>query len=205
MRLTSHFAAFAILSASVACGQAPVPKHYEPTWASLDSRPIPQWFKDAKFGIFIHWGLYSVPSWGAKGSYAEWYWNYMQDHNGPTWKFHQRVYGPNFKYEDFASQFHAELFDPQAWAEVLARSGARYVALTSKHHEGFALWPSAEATKTWGRPWNSVDTGPKRDLLGDLSVAVRARGLKMGIYYSLYEWYNPLYRTDFARYRDEHF
>ena len=73
------------------------------------------------------------------------------------------------------------------------------VALTSKHHEGFALWPSKDASRTWGRPWNSVEQGPHRDLLGDLTDAVRAKGLTMGIYYPLYEWYNPLYLSDKPR------
>ena len=76
---------------------------------------------------------------------------------------------------------------------------------TSKHHEGFCLWPSAEASRTWGRPWNAVEIGPKRDLMGELSAAVRKRGLKFGFYYSLYEWYNPLWLKDRKRYVDEHF
>ena len=117
---------------------------------------------------------------------------------------HKQLYGADYPYADFAPQFHAELFDPAHWADVFQRSGAKYVALTSKHHEGFALWPSAEASKTWGRPWNAVETGPHRDLLGDLSSAVRGKGLKMGIYYSLYEWYNPLYLSDKPRYVAEH-
>ena len=205
MKLAIPFCVLGLMSwATGALGQGTVGP-YKPDWASLDARPIPQWFTDAKFGIFIHWGLYSVPAWGPKGSYAEWYWNAMQDHNGPTWKFHERVYGADFPYSAFAPMFKAELFDPQQWADIFARSGARYVVLTSKHHEGFCLWPSAEADRTWGRPWNSVSTGPHRDLLGDLAKAVRARGLHMGIYYSLYEWFNPLYRSDFPRYRDEHF
>ncbi len=78
------------------------------------------------------------------------------------------------------------------------------MVLTSKHHDGFALWPSEQASKTWGRPWNAVETGPKRDLLGDLTNAVRARGLRMGFYYSLYEWYNPLWQKDRKRYAVEH-
>ena len=178
---------------------------YQPNWDSLDSRPVPQWFKDAKFGIFIHWGVYSVPAWGPKGQYAEWYWHDMQNPNGPTWKFHERVYGDGFPYQDFAPRFTCEMWDPAQWADLFARSGAKYVVLTSKHHEGFCLWPSNEANRDWGTLWNSVDVGPRRDLLGDLTKAVRARGLKMGFYYSLYEWYNPLYKSDFARFRDEHF
>src|SRR5712692_7446528 len=82
--------------------------------------------------------------------------------------------------------------DPDHWADIFARAGAKYVALTSKHHEGFTLWRNAEANKTWGRPWNAVDVGPKRDIALDLMEAGRRKNLHMGIYYSLYEWYNPL-------------
>ena len=190
---------------------------YQPTWDSIDSRPTPAWFTDAKFGIFIHWGVYSVPAYApvipGKLAYAEWYWNAMtQGKNNPkasaiqtgTWAYHQKQYGANTAYQDFAPQFHAELFDPDHWADVFARSGANYVALTSKHHEGFALWPSKEASATWGRPWNAVEIGPKRDLVGDLTDAVRKKGLKMGFYYSLYEWYNPVWLSDKPRYIREH-
>ncbi|MCL5019787.1 MAG: alpha-L-fucosidase [Patescibacteria group bacterium] len=172
---------------------------YKPTWESIDSRPLPQWYDEAKFGIFIHWGVYSVPAWGPKGKYSEWYWNDMQDKSGETWKFHVKTFGEQFKYQDFAPLFKAEMFNPDQWADIFARSGARYVVLTSKHHEGFCLWQSPDS---WN--WNSVDIGPHRDLLGDLTRAVRARGVKMGIYYSLYEWFNPIYRSNVKRYVQEH-
>ena len=191
---------------------------YQPNWASIDSRPTPKWYTDAKFGIFIHWGLYSVPAFAAvnvkdENPYAEWYWNSLTEgrkaggtsgHGAATVAFHNRVYGPNFPYQNFAPMFRAELFNPDEWADIFARSGARYVALTSKHHEGFALWKSTEANRTWGRLWNSVDIGPKRDLLSDLSEAGRRKGLHMGIYYSLYEWYNPLWLSNKKRYVSEH-
>jgi alpha-L-fucosidase len=191
---------------------------YQANWASLDKRPTPAWFSRAKFGIFIHWGVYSVPAFAAVGVrnenlYAEWYWNSLTQgknaktataRGAPTWAFHQRVYGADFQYADFAPLFKAEMFDPDQWADIFVRSGARYVVPTSKHHDGYAIWPSAEASRTWGRPWNSAEIGPKRDLLGDLSAAVRKRGLKMGFYYSLYEWYNPLWLSDRKRYVDEH-
>ena len=190
---------------------------YQPAWESIDKRPTPAWFGDAKFGIFIHWGTYSVPAYApvlpGKLAYSEWYWNAMtHGKDDPkadaiqtgTWAFHQKRYGADFPYQNFAPQFLAELFDPDHWAEVFARSGAKYVVLTSKHHEGFALWPSKEASATWGRPWNAVEVGPKRDVLGDLTDAVRRRGLRMGYYYSLYEWYNPLWLYDKPRYVREH-
>lgn len=189
---------------------------YKPNWESIDSRPVPTWFTDAKFGIFIHWGVYSVPSYApvipGKLAYSEWYWNAITEGqkskenpvNAGSWEYHKRMYGADYDYKDFAPQFRAELFDPEHWADVFQRSGAKYVALTSKHHEGFAMWPSKEASKSWGRPWNAVEIGPKRDLLGDLTNAVRAKGLKAGIYFSLYEWYNPLWLTDKPRYIAEH-
>src|SRR5215472_2492121 len=78
---------------------------YQANWDSLDKRPTPAWFEDAKFGIFIHWGVYSVPAWGPKGTYAEWYWHELHNTNSPTWKFHAQIYGKNFQYQDFAGQF----------------------------------------------------------------------------------------------------
>ena len=100
--------------------------------------------------------------------------------------------------------FRAELFDAEKWADIFARSGAKYIVPTSKHHEGFCLWPSAEASRDWGRPWNAVEIGPKRDLMAELAAATRKRGLKFGFYYSLYEWYNPLWLSDRKRFVDEH-
>src|SRR5881227_1107302 len=127
---------------------------YQPTWESVDKRPTPEWFSEARFGIFIHWGTYSVPAYApvipGKLAYAEWYWHAMtngrydpkaNDLERGTWAFHQKLYGTDFVYQNFALQFKAELFDPDHWADVFAGSGARYVVLTSKHHEGFALWP----------------------------------------------------------------
>ena len=180
---------------------------YAPTWASLDARPMPAWYLDAKFGVFIHWGVYSVPAYGQVGEYAEWYWNRIasKDAKWAKWKeWHAKNYGADFDYKDFAPMFKAELFDAKQWADLFARAGIKYVVPTSKHHEGFALWPSAEASRTWGRPWNAVEIGPKRDLLGELAEATRARGLKFGFYYSLYEWFNPLWLKDRARYVTEH-
>jgi alpha-L-fucosidase len=185
-------------------------KNYQPTWESIDSRPVPEWFEDAKFGIFIHWGLYSVPAYSPTvrdkvsvyEQYAEWYWSRWSKPSKTQHYFteyHDRVYGKDFKYQDFASHFKAEMFDPDAWAERFREAGAKYVVLTSKHHEGFTLWPSAQS---WN--WNSVDVGPHRDLCGDLTRSVKEKGLHMGFYYSLYEWFNPLYKADLPRYVDEH-
>jgi alpha-L-fucosidase len=195
---------------------AQTPGRYTPDWASLDRRAVPAWYDSAKFGIFVHWGVYAVPAWAPTGArvpvyekYAEWYERRVREDSargGPFWRFHARAYGPAARYRDFAAAFRAELWDPAAWADVFARSGARYVVLTSKHHDGFALWPSRESPG-----WNSAEAGPRRDLAGELAAAVRARGLRMGFYYSLYEWYHPLYTADTAggsagvrRYVDAH-
>ena len=176
---------------------------YEPTWESLDSRPIPAWFPDAKFGIFIHWGVYSVPAWirvreGRYASYAEWYYARVIGELKGDEDFHARTYGEDFAYRDFAPMFTAELFDPEFWAGLFAESGARYVVLTSKHHDGFCLWPTESPFK---RDWNSMAVGPKRDLVGELTAAVRSKGLRMGLYYSLIEWEtNRTRRTPSGRY-----
>ncbi len=205
-----------LLTLTLLCAAGAAAQSYQPNWESLDRRTTPAWFTDAKFGIFIHWGVYSVPAYApvisGKLAYAEWYWHAITEgqktHAGPvdagSWEMHKRLYGADYPYFNFAPQFHAELFDPAHWAEVFARSGAKYVVLTSKHHEGFALWPNAEASRDWGRPWNAVEIGPHRDLLGDLTSAVRSKALKMGVYYSLYEWYNPLYLSDKPRYVAQH-
>jgi len=179
--------------------QAPVDEQrtrYEPNWASLDTRPLPEWYDDAKFGIFIHWGVYSVPSWAPVGQYAEWYWYHLmeRDDGSATYDHHQQLY-PGQTYQDFASSFKAELFNATEWADLFRRSGAKYTVPTSKHHEGFTLWPNAQS---WN--WNSVDVGPHRDLLGEIMNATRAAGMHAGVYFSLFEWYNPLYLNNATEY-----
>ncbi|MCB0669798.1 MAG: alpha-L-fucosidase, partial [Saprospiraceae bacterium] len=188
-------------------------QNYEANWESLDSRPIAGWFEDAKFGIFIHWGPYSVPAWSPKGTYSEWYQYWLQNKtlfgNGhftgnEVVEYHNAKYGEGFPYYQFGDLFKAELFDPDAWAALFKKSGAKYVVLTSKHHDGFTLWPNKEANDR-GFAWNSMEVGAKRDLLGDLSLAVKAEGIKMGFYYSLYEWFHPWWINDRERFVDEHF
>lgn len=178
-------------------------QNYQPNWQSLDSRPVPQWFKDAKFGIFIHWGVYSVPGWSKKGDYAEWYQQGLQTNDTSRQKYHHQKFGDKTYYQ-LADDFKAELFNPDEWAKLFQKSGAKYIVLTSKHHDGFTLWPSATANKTWGFKWNAVDVGPKRDLLGDLFKAVRKTSVHAGMYYSLYEWFNPLWKSDPKKYATEH-
>src|SRR5581483_7258626 len=182
------------------------PEKYEPNLATLKRHPVPKWFDDAKLGIFIHWGLYSVPAWAPKlrkagkedidwaqfmadpsrwfknNPYAEWYLNTMKFKDSPTWKHHVETYGANFNYLDFIPMFNREVqkWNPDQMAELLKESGARYVVLTTKHHDGFTLWPSSVRN-----PHRRPDQqGSARDIVGDLTKAVRAQGLKMGLYYS---------------------
>jgi alpha-L-fucosidase len=178
-------------------------QNYQPTWESLDKRPTPTWFTDAKFGIFIHWGVYAVPGWSKKGDYAEWYQQGLQGNDTARQKFHKAKFG-NRTYYDLANDFKAELFNPDEWAKLFEQSGAKYIVLTSKHHDGFALWPSKEADRDWGFKWNAVDIGPKRDLINDLFKAVRKTSVHAGMYYSLYEWFNPLWKADKNKYATEH-
>ena len=153
-----------------------------------DSRPCPQWWKEAKFGIFIHWGVYSVPAFAPTSGekmnscYAEQYRGKIQNKVKSVVEHHEKRY-PGLSYEDLASRFTAENWNPDDWAKLFRRSGAKYVVLTSKHHDGFALWPSEQS-----RYWNSMAVGPKRDICGELTKAVREAGLKMGFYYSLFEY-----------------
>lgn len=180
---------------------------YEAAWPSLDRRPCPPWYDQAKFGVMIHWGVYSVPAWAPKRSevnrageaYAEWYGSAIRSRIGPYWAFHRNLYGERVGYEELAASFRAEMFDPRRWADLFVRSGARYVTLTSKHHDGFCLWPSASS---WN--WNSADIGPRRDIVGELSEAVKQSGLRMGLYYSLMEWFRPSYAQNPRRYAREH-
>ncbi|XP_041068035.1 tissue alpha-L-fucosidase-like isoform X2 [Carcharodon carcharias] len=156
-------------------------RRYQPDWKSLDSRPLPSWYDESKFGIFIHWGVFSVPSFG-----SEWFWwNWKALQQLEYVDFMKKNYPAGFTYPQFATEFTAEFFDPDQWAEVIRRSGARYVVLTAKHHEGFTNWGSPVS---WN--WNSIDTGPHRDLVGDLAAAVRKR-YKPDVIWSDGDWEAP--------------
>ncbi len=158
-------------------------------WQSLRERPYPQWFNDAKLGIFIHWSLSSVPAWSGKEQYAEWFLRGLLTGDTARINFQKRVFGENFTYDQYPPLFKGELFNADEWADLFANAGARYVVFVAKHHDGYCLWPSRFAPG-----WNSAETGPHRDITGELTTAVRSRGLKMGLYYSLPEWNNKLYR-----------
>ncbi|WP_328611942.1 alpha-L-fucosidase [Amycolatopsis sp. NBC_00345] len=161
---------------------------FRPTDASLSTHRAPYWFSDAKFGIFIHWGVYAVPAWAPVGQqYAEWYWQNLQDPNGATYAYHAKTYGEDFAYDDFIPMFTAKKFDPRSWVRLIEDAGAEYYVLTSKHHDGFALWD----TKLSDR--NSMKLGPKRNVVAELFAASRkyTPKLRNGLYFSLPEWFNP--------------
>ena len=154
-------------------GANPIPKGpFEPNWESIKKNyKMPQWFVDAKFGIMMHWGLYAVPA-----KQSEWYATHMYN-NPEIIKWHTEHFGApdKFGYKDFIPMFTAAKFDPDAWAELFRRSGAKYIVPTAEHHDGFALWDS-KLTK-----WDAMDMGPHRDLIGDLAKAARKHGLKFGV------------------------
>jgi len=149
------------------------------TAASKTDDPRLAWWQDARFGMFIHWGVYAVPG-------NTWH-GQSQAHSGENAEWlYQRVPIPVGDYKAFAKDFTAAQYDPKAWADVARDAGMRYVVLTAKHHEGFALWP----TKAPG--WNVMDSAAARDLVAPLAEAVRADGLKFGLYYSQsQDWTNP--------------
>ena len=206
MNRWSWLCVFPVLASAVFCAvcTAQQPVHYEPTLASLDQHPLPQWYADAKLGIFIHWGLYSVPGWAPlshpehdfrnvdyikNNPYAEWYLNAMRIPGSPTQAYQREHYGANFSYYDFAPIFNRESkkWKPEEWAKVFHDTGARYVVLTTKHHEGFTLWPSTTVNPNPSIPQN--ERHAERDIVGELTTAVRQEGMKMGLYYSGgYDW-----------------
>ena len=172
---------------------------YDACWESLNSRPVPQWFGEAKFGIFIHWGLYSVPAYTRNGEYAEWYMKQIENADHPTRIFHDRTYGKNFRYEDFVPMFKAELFDADKWADLFKKSGAKYLNFVSKHHDGYCLYKTPYAYN-----WNTADVGPHRDFLAEMKQSMEGTGVKFGVYHSVYEWFHPLYLKNPEEYATEH-
>jgi alpha-L-fucosidase len=164
----------ALIDAAVA--RLPANPHgpVQPTWESIRANyKDPDWFRDAKFGIMMHWGIYSVPAHG-----SEWYVRYMYDAKNTAFvRWHTEHYGPpeKFGYKDFIPMFTAAKWDPDAWAELFKEAGAKYVVCSGEHHDGFSNWAS-DINK-----YNAKNMGPKRDLVGDLTVAVRKKGLKAGV------------------------
>jgi alpha-L-fucosidase len=144
---------------------------FRPDWESLRTYEVPDWYKDAKFGIFIHWGIYSVPAFG-----SEWYPRQMYQEGSPEYKHHLAMYGSLTQagYKDFIPRFTAEHFDPEQWAELFKAAGAKYVVPVFEHHDGFAMYDSGLSD------WTAVKMGPRRDLYRDLAKSLRSRGLRLG-------------------------
>ena len=172
---------------------------FEPTWGSVRTHTVPDWYDDAKLGVFLHWGLYSVPAWAPQvpdiqtiltehdpawllrnSPYAEWYANTMRLDGSPTQEHHERTYGESYAYDRFVEPFDdaSANADLAALADLCRRSGAGYVVLTTKHHDGFCLWPAGLPHPVKGR------YHARRDLVGDLTDTVRSTGMRMGLYYS---------------------
>ncbi|WP_425433625.1 alpha-L-fucosidase [Kineococcus rhizosphaerae] len=144
---------------------------YQPTWESLQQYTAPRWYEDAKFGVFIHWGVYSVPAFG-----NEWYARNMYKQGTKEFEHHVATYGPHteFGYKDFVEQFRAPQFDPAAWAATFHRAGAQFVVPVAEHHDGFAMYATERSD------WNAAVRGPGRDVVGELGEAVRASGMVLG-------------------------
>ncbi|MDP9378601.1 MAG: alpha-L-fucosidase [Chloroflexota bacterium] len=172
---------------------------YKPNYESLKSHAVPDWYHDAKLGIFIHWGLYSVPGWAPptgdldkvvaeqgweawfkNNPYSEWYLNSLRFPDSPTRRYHSETYGEDFGYDGFVPMFEEAIqgWDPDEWAALFESIGARYVVLVTKHHDGFTLWPTHQPSPHK----ESYHTG--RNLVGELTASVRKRGMRMGLYYS---------------------
>jgi alpha-L-fucosidase len=153
------------------CKTTPEPETYQPDWESLAQHTAaPQWFRDAKLGIYFHWGVYTVPAYG-----NEWYPRWMHFKENDYYKHHVQKYGhpSEFGYHDFVPLFKAENFNPDEWADLFQQAGARFAGPVAEHHDGFSMWDS-EAT-----PWNAMDKGPERDITGELATALRKRDMRL--------------------------
>lgn len=190
-------------------------KMYEPNWNSLSTHPTPQWFKDAKFGVYTHWGPYSVPAFGFNGS---WYPHFMygQFNSGELagktddivkkmkdyQSYHIENYGDptEFGYKDFIPMFTAEKFDAEEWADLFSKAGAQYAGPVAEHHDGFSMWDS-KLTE-----WNASKMGPKRDVVGELEKAYRAAGMKFitTFHHSYNWWFFPTWDKRFDCSRPEY-
>ncbi|MCB9423371.1 MAG: alpha-L-fucosidase [Ardenticatenaceae bacterium] len=173
---------------------------YQPTLSSVQQHPLPDWYHDAKFGIFVHWTISSVPAYAPTGlgdignvfakdteaygftnqPYAEWYQNSLRIKGSPVYKYHHKTYGEDYPYENFAQTFNeaSQQWNPDTWTDLFGEAGARYVVLVTKHHDGFLLWDSQHPNP------KMPDYRTTRDVTGELTQSVTAKGMKMGLYYS---------------------
>ncbi len=177
-RALTNVSLFVLASVMFACNSKqarPVEAIYEPTWESLAKHNTqPEWFKDAKLGIYFHWGIYSVPAYD-----SEWYpaWMYYTNLDKNEWgagvhEHHVDTYGADFDYHDFIPQFKAEHFDAAEWGGLFQQAGARFAGLVAEHHDGFAMWDSEN------NQWNAAAMGPHKDIAGELLAELKKRDLK---------------------------
>lgn len=165
-------------------------EEYEPAWESLERHRVPEWLKDSKFGIYFHWGPYSVPAFE-----TEWYPHYMyrsdweEKRGRKVYKYHKENYGDpsEFGYKDFIPEFDGKNFDAEEWATICKEAGAKFAGISAVHHDGFCMWDS-ELTD-----WNSAEMGPEVDVVGELAEAVRNEGMKFvtAFHHAHTWWYCP--------------
>jgi len=165
---------------------------YEPTWESLRTHTTPKWFQDAKFGIYTHWGVYSVPACGPNGT---WYPYNMYREGTEQHEYHVKTYGPpsEFGYKDFVPMFRAERFHAEEWAELFKKAGAQFAGPVGEHHDGFSMWDSQFTD------WNATRMGPGRDVVGELESAIRAQGMRfmVALHHAENWWFYPHWREEF--------
>jgi alpha-L-fucosidase len=165
---------------------------YLPTWNSLRTHRTPQWLKDAKFGIYAHWGIYSVPAHGPNGT---WYPHFMYREGSPQYEYHLKTYGhpSKFGYKDFIPMFTAEKFDADEWAELFKSAGARFAGPVGEHHDGFAMWDTRYSN------WKATRMGPNRNVVKELEAAIRKQDMRflVALHHAENWWYFPHWRPEF--------
>ena len=139
---------------------------YKDNWESLAEYPVPTWYKNAKFGVFLHWGVYSVPAY-----YSEWYPRLMYYKGNPVYWHHKKKYGKNFNYRDFVPMFKAENFDAEKWVSILKNAGAKYIMPVGEHHDGYKMYDSDLSQ------WTSVKQAAHCDFLGELKKECEKQGV----------------------------
>jgi len=165
---------------------------YKLSWNSLKTHVTPTWFQDAKFGIYTHWGIYSVPACGPNGT---WYPYNMYREGTPQYEHHVKIYGhlSKFGYKDFIPMFKAEKFDPDEWAELFKKAGAQFAGPVGEHHDGFSMWDSQV------NEWNVAKMGPKRDVVGELERAIRKQDMRfmVALHHAANWWFFPHWKKDY--------
>ncbi|WP_460167131.1 alpha-L-fucosidase [Thermostilla marina] len=171
-------------------------KPYKPEWESLAKHVDPEWFRDAKFGIYTHWGPITVPAEDGPSG-VQWYGRNMYIEKNPTFKYHREKYGDQhtFGYKDIIPLFNPQKFDADAWAELFAKSGAKFAGPVAIHHDNYAMWDSAVTR------WDSMDQTPHRDFTAELEKAIRKQGMRfIATFHHSFTWqyFEPAYKYDAA-------